>query len=771
MSHEYDVFLSYNRDDKVGVERIKHLLEVKYHIRAWLDTWNLIAGQAWMEDIEDALDKCATFAILIGPKGIAGWNNEEMRAAMDIRSRDRSRRVIPVYLPDAPDEKKLPTFLKLLTPVDFRNGKGLEDQDLLYQLHHAIKGLERGETLPDDVNDAELEERLNTGIPTGSYVPFVQNAYFTGRTEVLATLEKGIFNPNVNKPVILSGMGGIGKTQTAVQFAYRYAYRFRGVHWMNLDSLDLLEPRLEAEIAQCGRHMGIALDKHEEQVAETLRRWKSDGPRLVVLDNFEQIDQAHTVLTRLTHANLRILVTSRRSDWHSDIKLELLALNLFQPQEAVSFLRIRLGNDEPEGNLSLLAEKLGYLPLALELAASYIRVAEIPISDYLKELASILEHDSMQAQIFNKLELQTSTKHILDLRATFALSWQKVTDTTQQCIFLMAGHLTPNTPIPKTIFEHALQQKSISINMALRRLYGLNLLTQSQNSEPSIHPLLAEYARGLSKDNIHDPERLLKDALSTLSEEAEDDVFIQDGPAATERALKIDEAAFGPNHPNVAHRLRTLGLELQYLGDLTGSRTAIERALKIDETAFGPNHHLVAKDLDQLGGLLEDMGDLSGARIAYERALKIYEALGPDNFQAAFTFKALGKVLEAIGDLAGALVTYERALKSFESSFGVDHPNVIFSVISLGKVKQAMGDLSGARTTYERALKSDEAAFDHFYFSGVARDFSDLGKCLQAMGDLSGARIAYERALRALEGGPTDDPMTKSVRELLDSLN
>jgi tetratricopeptide (TPR) repeat protein len=75
--------------------------------------------------------------------------------------------------------------------------------------------------------------------------------------------------------------------------------------------------------------------------------------------------------------------------------------------------------------------------------------------------------------------------------------------------------------------------------------------------------------------------------------------------AAFERALKIDEASFGPDHPNVATRVNNLGMVLRALGDLAGARAAAERALAIFERALGPDHpktRTVRGNLDSLGG-------------------------------------------------------------------------------------------------------------------------------------------------------------------------
>jgi tetratricopeptide (TPR) repeat protein len=68
---------------------------------------------------------------------------------------------------------------------------------------------------------------------------------------------------------------------------------------------------------------------------------------------------------------------------------------------------------------------------------------------------------------------------------------------------------------------------------------------------------------------------------------------------------------------------------LRALGDLAGARAAYERALAIDERAFGPDHPNVATDVNNLGSVLQDLGDLAGARAAFERALRILEKFLP----------------------------------------------------------------------------------------------------------------------------------------------
>ncbi|HXQ34984.1 MAG TPA: toll/interleukin-1 receptor domain-containing protein, partial [Anaerolineales bacterium] len=98
-----------------------------------------------------ALDDCQTVAVLIGPNSISPWENEEMRLALEARVHDRARRVIPVLLPGAPDNRNmnLPRFLTRLTWVDFRGG--LNDKDMLYRLYCGVKGIAPGRGLPKPI--------------------------------------------------------------------------------------------------------------------------------------------------------------------------------------------------------------------------------------------------------------------------------------------------------------------------------------------------------------------------------------------------------------------------------------------------------------------------------------------------------------------------------------------------------------------------------------------------------------------------------------------
>ncbi|MBI5935658.1 MAG: tetratricopeptide repeat protein [Chloroflexi bacterium] len=649
-------------------------------------------------------------------------------------------------------------------------------------------------------------------LPIGSYIPFPRNHNFTGRVDDLIKLRDALLNDGQSGVVVnqaLTGMGGIGKTQLAVEFAYEYGHRFQGVHW-----LDLRDPQaLDSQIALCGEKMGLPLwpPTLPEQVTASLREWQQNNPRLLILDNFEETKFANEVLARLRHSGLRLLITSRHADWNAALGLRRLPLDEFTSEESREFLRKYIPDTrEKISELDKLAIHLGHLPLALELAVRYLdKHPRLTISAYLDQLDKALEHKSMQNW---KPEQKSLTGHDLSLLQTFALSWEQVKDENAQKLFMACGYCAPNTPIPDSILEAALGEGSELFDECVMELSGLGLLKDGA----SIHPLMAQFARRLDTDYTvlsQFSQSLAKLANSTNHKEDRTGNYALFSPlqphvrdaagytnnanlassgelwnslgyhvknladyagakAAHERAIIVWEACLGADHPQVAIGVNNLGGVLVALGDLAGAKTAFERALKIDEVTYGTDHPSVARDVNNLGYVLQAQGDLVGAKVAYKRALEIFEKqLGENHSFVATLVNNLGGVLKAQGDLAGAKAAFERALKIDEATYGVDHPSVARDVNNLGSALRALGDLAGAKTAFERALKIDEVTYGANH-PDVAIDVNNLGNVLKALGDLAGAKAAYERALKIFEKFlPPNHPYIQAVRDNLESLN
>src|SRR5262245_27013607 len=104
---------------------------------------------------------------------------------------------------------------------------------------------------------------------------------------------------------------------------------------------------------------------------------------------------------------------------------------------------------------------------------------------------------------------------------------------------------------------------------------------------------------------------------------------------------------------------------------LAGARRLHERALRIEEAAYGPDHPQVAMTLGNLGSVVQNQGDLAKVRQLQERALRLFEAAyGPDHPDAAIALTNLGSVLAQAGEPQQAILLVERALCIFRQSLG-----------------------------------------------------------------------------------------------------
>jgi len=132
---KFDVFLCHNSQDKPAVIEIANQLKAN-NINPWLDKWHLRPGSSWQDSLEDQIDQIRTAAVFVGNSGLGPWQIEEIKAFLRAFV-NRKCPVIPVLLPNAPKEPKLPVFLQGLMWVDFRE----HDPEPLGQLIWGITGI------------------------------------------------------------------------------------------------------------------------------------------------------------------------------------------------------------------------------------------------------------------------------------------------------------------------------------------------------------------------------------------------------------------------------------------------------------------------------------------------------------------------------------------------------------------------------------------------------------------------------------------------------
>ncbi len=604
----------------------------------------------------------------------------------------------------------------------------------------------------------------------------------------------------------MHGMGGVGKTQLALEYAYRHASDFDLVWWLRAEQpTTLLE-----DYAKLAGPLGLTVTSEGElaAIAAAVRERLAHRDRwLLVFDNANEPEELEHLLP---HAGGRVLITSRNPACPFASKFDVPTL---RRPASVEFLLRRTGQDD-DAAADALAEQLGDLPLALEHAAAYMVETGSSAAAYLLLFCT------------RRNELWAKARPPIGYPATVGTTWtmavERLRSEEPRAVDLLnlCAFLAPEA-IPRTLLTHnhvALPSEvgdAVADPLRLNRLVGAlrrYSLVEVTGEGLSFHRLVQAAARDALGPNDrrrwvevavalmlagfpYDREvfatwapsgALLAHALTAsvhAKEEAQDleaarrllnktgeyllvRAEFEKAKDGFARALELAEDAGGFDHFEVGEYVNNLGCVLRGQGDLAGAKAAFERAIRIAEANSGPNQREVAISVNNLGTILRDLGDLAAARAASERALGIDEAIfGPDHPKVATDVNNLGKVLQELGDLPGAKAAFERALKIDEASFGPDHPEVATDVHNLGNVLKDMSDLAGARAYLKRAL----AIFDKQLgpeHPNVATVLINLGRVVRAKGDLTGARAAFERALGIREKCPRASASRRGNRPL-----
>jgi hypothetical protein len=239
--------------------------------------------------------------------------------------------------------------------------------DVARGIHKAVQEILGGRS----ASTGERTQRL----PPIWNVPSMRSPHFTGRDDLLEELHCKLGSGSVALTAA-HGMGGIGKTQLALEYAYRHAGDFDLVWWLRAE-----EPTtLLVDYAGMARALGLGL-AHESEVAIVAHAVRRELSRregwLLVFDNAKEPKE---ILHLFPDGNGRILVTSRHPTWPFATQIEVPTLSR---TASVALLLARTRQRDREA-ANALAEELGDLPLALEQAAAYVHETSIALADYLK---------------------------------------------------------------------------------------------------------------------------------------------------------------------------------------------------------------------------------------------------------------------------------------------------------------------------------------------------------------------------------------------------
>jgi hypothetical protein len=593
---------------------------------------------------------------------------------------------------------------------------------------------------------------------------------------------------------VLTGMGGVGKTQLAADYAHTTWLRGR------LDVLVWISARSRSAVvtgyAQAGVELCRADASDPEQAARTFLAWLppkggADPCRwLIVLDDVSDPADLRGLWPPASSYGQSLATTRRREAALVAHGRRPIDVGLFTEADAVAHLATSLAahdRHEPTDQLAALASDLGHLPLALSQATAYLVDADLDCGTYRRLLAD-------RARTLTQLMPGTGALPD-DQEVALSASWSLSIERADRLdpvglarpMLQLAAMLDPNgVPGGVLVGPHALahltehrprtagstgpshQVRPEEAVLALRVLHRLSLIKHTpatENQAVRVHQLIQRATReGLPPDQHDDLARTAGDALVDAWPEVERD-------SARAQILRANSDALlayapGPLWAPEGHPvLFRAGKSLGEAGHLDAAHAYWRELHATAHRSLGPDHPDTFTTRHYLAFWRGEAGDAAGAAIAFAELLENRQrVLGSDHPDALNTRANLAYQRGEAGDAAGAAIAFAELLEDRQRVLGLDHPDTLVTRGDVAGWRGMAGDVGGAVTAFAELLEDRRRVLgpDHPHTLNTR---GNLAYWRGEAGDAAGALSAYAELLedRRRVLGP-DHPHTLTSR-------
>ena len=523
-------------------------------------------------------------------------------------------------------------------------------------------------------------------LPPHSVMPYQPLSDFVGREAQLYQLAQAMLRPDptlITPTAFATGMGGIGKSSLALEFAHRYGNYFAGgVFWLYAATNETLQASLDRCWDSLKPDEWRYEVKPETRLQVVRELFNQPMPRLLIFDNCE--DPALLTAHR-PHASsgCQVLVTSRRSQWQG---ANLITLDTLPPLESRQLLQQLAAQPNINKYLSdddadQLAKLVGHLPLALHLVGSTLKFYfRKPVAEYIAVLQT-QRLASLQTMVKPTSKLQqNSINHFWSVRDTVEVSYGLLpAESSQACrrLLLTMAYCAPNVVIPWDLLQTASGYDDDSLTEYLWELAQAGFC--NDQTQPRLHPLMADVIIDLDAINYSACLVEVEQALIDLSDDYVQKWRMNEIKQLLPHLEYADQQA--RQYQNYDGRLAyQTGLCLQRQGKYAQAELLYCEAIEINgqATEKTSSEALVIKYMFNLASIFGEQAQYYEAEQIYRRILTIYEqTLGANHPDSLIIKHNLVGILGEKGHYVQAENLTREILAVREQTLGHHHPDTL----------------------------------------------------------------------------------------------